>query len=252
MAINKTRKGTLMQLSPEEIKSLQTNDSNRVSGVAKSTKSKRMTVLKKNLKKYGYRRAFPIVLNEDLVICDGHHRAQACVDLGINGWVLIDPDAVVQEYAEMSSSTNRWGIPDYVKAKVNEGVQAAQVVEYLMEKYKFQPQLIMRLEFGFSLTNPMIINMINEGKFDFMSVNEIEARCEHIKQCQELVLPKQDKFKIAIAMMMQNPHYRGARMLSKLEQKGGDIYPSAQTGNYIDQLQRVYNHGLSTGKVYFA
>jgi len=110
----------------------------------------------------------------------------------------------------------------------------------------------MRLEFGFSLTNPMIINMINEGKFDFMSVNEIEARCEHIKQCQELVLPKQDKFKIAIAMMMQNPHYRGARMLSKLEQKGGDIYPSAQTGNYIDQLQRVYNHGLSTGKVYFA
>ena len=79
MSSPKTKKGTLMELTPEEIKDLQTNVSNRMVGVRKTTKSKRLTILRKNLKKYGYRRAFPIVLYEDLVMCDGHHRAQVCV-----------------------------------------------------------------------------------------------------------------------------------------------------------------------------
>ena len=240
-----------MELTPEEIKDLQTNVSNRMAGVKKRTKSVRLAIIKKNMKKYGSRRAFPIVLNEDLVICDGHHRAEVCVDLGINGWVLIDPDAKVQEYAEMSSSANKWGIRDYVKAKVNEGVKAAQVVEYLMEKFSFQPQLIMRLEFGFHLTNSAIIEKINEGKFDFMSINEMEARCEHIKECQLYIPAKQDKVKIAIATMMQNPHYRPERMVTKLKQKGGDVYPTQVTSYYIEQLQKIYNHGLRAGKVYF-
>ena len=151
----------------------------------------------------------------------------------------------------MSSSANKWGIPDYVKAKVNEGVKAAQIIEYLMEKFSFQPQLIMRLEFGFHLTNAAIVEKINEGQFDFMNINEMEARCEHIKECQLYIPAKQDKVKIAIATMMQNPHYRAERMVSKLKQKGGDIYPTQTTAYYIEQLQKIYNHGLRAGKVYF-
>jgi len=247
----KNRKGTLMELTPKEIKELQTNNSNRLHGVAKATQSYRLKNLKKNMQKYGFRRAFPIVLNDDLVICDGHHRARACVDLKINGWVLIDPDAKVEEYAQMSNSTNRWNISDYVKAKVNEGVKAAQVVEYLMVKFKFAPQLIMRLEFGFSLTNTQIINMINIGDFNFHSVMTIEKRCEHLKECAERIPVKQDKVKIAIATMMQNPGYKHERMITKLKQKGGEIYPSGSISNYVDQLQKLYNHGLRSGKIYF-
>tara|TARA_R100000458_G_C8249857_1_gene227037 strand:+ start:163 stop:966 length:804 start_codon:yes stop_codon:yes gene_type:complete len=249
--MNKTRKGTLLEITPAEIKALKLNDSNRLVGVKKDAYQIRLNNLKKNMQKYGYRRAFPIVLNEDLIICDGHHRAQACIDLGISAWVIIDPDAKVQEYAQMSNSTNKWRISDYVKAKVNEGVKAAQVVEYLMEKYKFAPQLIMRLEFGFSLTNSYIINMINEGKFDFKSVKRIEILCQHIQECQLYIAAKQDKVKIALAMMMEHPEYQQDRMLTKLQQKGGEIYPSAVTSNYMEQLQKLYNSGLRTGKIYF-
>lgn len=249
--MNKTRKGTLLEITPDEIKNLKLNDSNRLVGVQKSAYLQRLNNLKKNMQKFGFRRAFPIVLNDDLVICDGHHRAQACIDLNINAWVLIDPEAKVQEYAQMSNTTNRWRIADYVKAKVNEGVQAAQVVEYLMEKYKFAPQLIMRLEFGFSLTNTYIINMINEGKFDFKSVKRIEILCQHIQECQLFIAAKQDKVKIALAMMMEHPDYQQDRMVSKLKQKGGEVYPSQITSNYIEQLQKIYNSGLRTGKVYF-
>jgi len=249
--MNKSKKGVLLEVTPEEIKDLQRNGSNRMVGVTRTAYTNRLKNLKKNMEKYGYRRAFPIVLNEDLVICDGHHRAQACEELGINGYVLIDPDAVVQEYAQMSNMTNRWTIPDFVKAKVNEGVKAAQVVEYLMEKFKFAPQLIIRLEFGFKLTNNYIINMINDGEFDFKSVSRIEELCKHIAECQLYIAAKQDKVKIAVAMMMEHPEYRHDRMITKLKQKGGEVYPSQITNNYIEQLQKIYNHGLRAGKVYF-
>jgi hypothetical protein len=249
--MNKSRKGTLLELSPGEIADLQKNDSNRLVGVKKETHNVRLKNLKKNMMRYGYRRAFPIVLDDNLVICDGHHRALACIELGINGWVLIDSEARVQEYAEMSNATNRWRISDYVKAKVNEGVKAAQIVEYLMEKFNFAPQLIIRLEFGFNLSNPSIINMINDGKFNFKSVAEIEARCLHIKECQTYIACKQDKIKIALANMMENADYSQDRMLSRLKAKGGEIYPSQITSNYIEQLQKIYNSGLRSGKVYF-
>jgi len=52
--------------------------------------------------------------------------------------------------------------------------------------------------------------------------------------------------------MMENIGYNQTRMVAKLKQKGGDIYPSANTGNYIEQLQRVYNSGARSGKIYFA
>ena len=89
--MNKSKKGVLLEVTPEEIKDLKRNGSNRMVGVTRTAYTNRLKNLKKNMEKYGYRRAFPIVLNEDLVICDGHHRAQACEELGINGYVLIDP-----------------------------------------------------------------------------------------------------------------------------------------------------------------
>lgn len=241
----------LIKITAAEMHDLLPNKSNRLHGVSKDTHSRRIKTIRENMEKFGFKKAFPIVLNEDLIICDGHHRAEAASQLNIGGWVLIDPDAKVEDYASMSSIQNRWNIKDYIKAKVNEGDKPAQIVEYLMDKFNFAPQLILRLEFGFSLTNQQIIEMINSYNFDFPTVKQIEDKCSHVAECQILIPVKQDKLKMAIAKMMQHEEYSKQRMVRKLKKRGGEIYPSGNMINYIEQLQKVYNYGAREKKTYF-
>ena len=247
----KYKKGTLLKVSAEELKSLMPNNANRLAGVAKQPQRGRIRRITESMKKFGFKKAFPIVINEDFVICDGHHRAEVACSLGIEGYVLVDPDAKVEDYAEMSAATNRWSVSDFVKAQVNNNSKGAQILEYLMNKFGFNPVLICRIEFERNLAISTIIEMITQDHLHFKNVNLIEEQCEHIAQCQALIPPKQDNIKMAIAQMMEHENYSKKRMLQKLKERGGEIYPSHNTGNYIEQLARVYNMNFRSGKIAF-
>lgn len=245
------KKGTLIKVSATELKSLLPNNANRLAGVAKTTHRSRLRRITESMRKFGFKKAFPIVINDDFVICDGHHRAEVACSLGIEGYVLVDPDAKVEDYAEMSAATNRWSVSDFVKAQVNNNSKGAQILEYLMNKFGFNPVLICRIEFERSLKIPTIIEMITQDHLHFKNVNLIEDQCEHIAQCQELIPHKQDKIKMAIAQMMEHENYSKKRMIQKLRERGGEVYPSMNVKNYVEQLSRIYNMNFRSGKIAF-
>ncbi len=245
------RKGVLLELTPKELAELLPNKNNRMNVKGGRAKRARLNPIKENILTHGYKRAFPIVINDDLIICDGHHRAEACVELNVNGWVIVDPDAKVEDYAQFSATTNKWTVGDFVKAKVNGGSKAAKIIEYLMDKFEFKAEMILRIAFGFRLTKNQIIKMINEDQIKFNNWNELEDKCKHLSDCMKLIPFWQEKIATAISRMMQHEQYSESRMIHKLEAKGGDLFPSSTTKNYLEQLQRIYNHGGRASKVYF-
>ena len=97
------RKGTLLQLTVKELKNdLKSSPNNRLDGVTSQVFRNRLNAIKNNITKFGFKKGLPIIVNEDFVICDGHHRVRACIELGVMGYVLIDPDARVEDYPPVS------------------------------------------------------------------------------------------------------------------------------------------------------
>ena len=90
------KKGVLMQISAKELSDLIPNSNNRVDGVIKQVTQRRVRQIKENMVQFGYKRGLPVIINDELIICDGHHRVQAAIELDIPAWVLIDPDAKIK------------------------------------------------------------------------------------------------------------------------------------------------------------
>jgi len=246
------RKGILFQLSPRELETdITPNPNNRIDGVRKEQHRSRLNNIKHNLTKFGYKRGFPIICNEEFVICDGHHRVQACIDMKIDAWVLVDPEARVEDYAQITASANKWNINDFVKAAVNRGSQNAKIIEHFMEKYDLKANIIILVEYGEHVKRHDTIEMLQNDTLVIKDIEVLKSKLQHIKDCLALMIFCDYKIISAIATLMRHHSYRETVMLTKLEQKGGDMHGSSSIKGYMEQLQRVYNHGSRSRKIYF-
>jgi hypothetical protein len=246
------RKGTLLQLTVKELKNdLKSSANNRLEGVTTQVHRNRLNAIKNNIAKFGYKKGLPVIVNEELVICDGHHRVRACIELGVEAYVLIDPDARVEDYAQISASANRWNLNDFIKAAVNNGSKAAKIIEFLMEKYCFSANIVIKIEFGIKLVMHRAIEMIQSDTIHFSDIEETKRKCQHIRDCLDLTPIKDNRMVLAIAGLMEHEHYVPEVMLRKLTQKGGEVYGTSTLKQAKEQLQHIYNHGSRSRKIYF-
>lgn len=251
MKSKKMRKGVLMEVTPAQLKDLDPNPNNRIDGVSKHVHDSRLRNLKRNIEKYGYKKAFPIVLDKDFVICDGHHRVAACIALKKNAYVLIDEEATVEEYAQISASTQKWNINDFIKAAVNRGSQAAKIVEHFMEKFQFSAQTIIRIEYGIHTQKNNIIELITSDTLSFSNIETMKNKLEHIRDCMKLLPEYNEKIIGALITLMQHDRYQQSVMISKLEKVGGNLKTSSSGKHYLEQLMALYNHGTKSRRIYF-
>ena len=251
MKSKKIRKGVLLEVSPAQLKELDPNPNNRIDGVHKHVHEARLRVLKRNIEKYGFKKAFPIVLDKNFVICDGHHRVAACIALKKNAYVLVDEEATVEQYAQISAATQKWNINDFIKAAVNNGSQAAKIVEHFMEKFNFSASAIIRIEYGMHTRKADIIELITSQKLAFKDIETIKAKLTHIRECLSLLPEYNEKIIAALTTLMQHEHYKEDVMIKKLRQVGGNLKPSSSQKHYTEQFQRFYNHGSRSRKIYF-
>tara|TARA_R100000808_G_C2150735_1_gene159564 strand:- start:17 stop:883 length:867 start_codon:yes stop_codon:yes gene_type:complete len=251
MKSKKIRKGVLLEVSPAQLKELDPNPNNRIDGVHKKVHEGRLRVLKRNIEKYGFKKAFPIVLDKDFVICDGHHRVAACIALNKNAYVLVDEEATVEQYAQISASTQKWNINDFIKAAVNNGSQAAKIVEHFMEKFNFSASAIIRIEYGMHVRKSDIIELITSKKLAFRDIEETKSKLNHLRDCLQLLPEYNEKIIGALSLLMQHDRYDENVMIRKLKQVGGNLKPSSSQKHYTEQFQRFYNHGTRSRRIYF-
>lgn len=240
-----------MEVTPKDLKDLVPNPLNRIDGVHKDVHKLRLNNLKRNLVKYGYKRGFPIILDKDLVICDGHHRVEACIDLKMNAFVLVDEDAKVEDYAQIAASTQKWNISDFIKAAANKGSQGAKIVEHFMEKYGFSASVIIKIEFGYHIRKNDIIEMVTNNSLSFSDIEHTKSKLQHLRDCLALLPENNEKVIGAICTLMEHDRYSPEVMIRKLEQVGGNLLVASSRKHYTEQLQRFYNHGSRSRKIYF-
>ena len=76
------RKGVLLELTPKELAELLPNKNNRMNVKGGRAKRARLNPIKENILTHGYKRAFPIVINDDLNLC--YNKIQNLISAELN------------------------------------------------------------------------------------------------------------------------------------------------------------------------
>lgn len=115
--------------------------------------------LKKSVKENGL--FFPIIVNEDGVILDGHHRYLACLDMGVQPKVEIKKfnNPLLEKAFVVDSNVNRRHLNDFQKAKM---AHMLEKIEGELAKQRYESTLPKKGEKGFQLLSSS--NELNTGQ----------------------------------------------------------------------------------------
>lgn len=112
----------------------QTKDYNQFVIVDKNRdlSKKHVNKLVNSIKKYGYKKSCPILVNDKLEVIDGQHRIEACKILNIPVLYTIE-DLSIKDISTLNSCARNWKMNDYVKFHSDR--EEVKFLIYLNETY---------------------------------------------------------------------------------------------------------------------
>lgn len=246
--------GRSMLISNKELKDLIPSEENRLgitehsASIEKRAKN-RQRKLRISMKKHGFLKEYPILITEDLRICNGHNRWQVACDLGLDAWVQFTEIEDVATHAKAQNSATPWNINDFVTAKANKGYKEAKIVKYMSERYKLSVSTTIQLLTKKRLNSSSAESMIIDQEINIVDYPWAEKIA---KQVHELCLilnthVQGQKVQQALIKCMEAPEqnnkiYDHERMKTKLEYQYGKLVPVTTIKDYLRQFQDIYNH----------
>ena len=81
--VKKENIATLTELTPQQAKSLLRDSTN-------NTFEEKYKPLKQRMLKNGFDKNAPIIVDDEMMVCDGHHRLTVALELNLNVWIIVD------------------------------------------------------------------------------------------------------------------------------------------------------------------
>jgi len=246
--------GKSMLISNKELRDLIPSEENRLgitehsASIEKRAKN-RQRKLRISMKKHGFLKEYPILITEDLRICNGHNRWQVACDLGLDAWVQFTEIEDVATHAKAQNSATPWNINDFVTAKANKGYKEAKIVKYMSERYKLSVsttiQLLTKKRLNSSSAESMIIDQeVNIVDYPWAEkiAQQVHELCLILNTHVQGQKVQQALIKCMEAPEQNNKVYDHERMKTKLEYQYGKLVPVTTIKDYLRQFQDIYNH----------
>lgn len=96
--------------------------------------------VKQSIIEHGYYR-LPILVNEKYEIIEGQHRFQACKELGLPIFYIIQNGLTAEDCAPINSYRKNWVIKDYVHLYASEDI-GYRYFELLTDRFGFKPSVV--------------------------------------------------------------------------------------------------------------
>ena len=246
--------GTSMLISNDELKTLEPSEENRLgitehsASIEKRAKN-RQRKLRVSMKKHGFLKEYPILITEDLRICNGHNRWQVACELGLSAWVQFTEIEDVATHAKAQNSATPWNINDFVTAKANKGYKEAKIVKYVSERYKLSVsttiQLLTKKRLNSNSAESMIIDqeiVIVDYPWAEKIAMQVHELCLILNTHVQGQKVQQSLIKCMEAPEQNGQVYNHERMKTKLEYQYGKLVPVTTMKDYLRQFQDIYNH----------
>lgn len=198
---------------------------------------------------------FPITVNENLEIIDGQHRLEACKRLDYTISYRVVPNLTVAAVRAVNQAARNWTWIDFATSYVNLGKKDYKEMLELHEEYNLGSQALLRYCTQVVGADSRLMQEFKNGEF---KIKNLEVTKQLLGQYQELIdVIGQDTvpptaFAQAIYYLLVHPDYEQETMVTKLGQLGHTIPRYTGMGDYLRELERIYNfHRPEQSKVRF-
>ena len=223
-----------------------------------------LTKLKRSIEENGYFTDHPIhVVRRDgaLLVTDGQHRYQACVDLDLEIYYLIrdvEPADASRSIRVVNANAKPWRDHEFLHHFVTLGYPSYVALQAFMERHDLNMgaatgMLLTAGEGGlkanskgreqfrcgaFSFTD----DDVAEGDRRMIPVNEIRNFHEKFR-----TIRKDAALIKALLVMTSSRHYEHDRFMSNLGRNVGNFVPCTSVQNYLAMLEPIYNYKRKDG-----
>lgn len=219
----------------------------------RSVEPSRAENLKKSFKEIGYRMN-PTMVNEDLAIVEGQGRVEACKQLGLPVFFVVDPGAGPRECAVMNTNMKKWTIFDYINMYDDGGNESYKRFNQLLKDYKGLPfKAIYSALTGLAEFNDVRVKngklKVSEEQYEnARNTLDFFRRLEPI--CKRMTGGTPDKFYFAAGFCFAHPEIDKEKLVKKLDDCIRWDDRITTTIDALRKFEEYYNKNAKKDKVY--
>lgn len=137
------------------------------------------------LKKNNRLKYFPIMVNENMEVCDGQHRLEAAKELGLPIYYQIDPDADIATTRDVNTVGIMWSLEDFLNNFLVEGLKDYQLLSAFWHNNK-QMLTLSQAIFMWSGNSQGKQNKFKTGELHFGDIVTRKKAMEFLNQITQI------------------------------------------------------------------
>jgi len=198
-----------------------------------------------SIKKVGYVTS-PIVVNEQYQVIDGQGRLEALKRLNMPVHYIIVPNVGIDECIAMNMNQSNWTLMDYIGSHAETGNISYMYLLNLIKAY------------GKTLQNKVILYVVTgkiDGNYSYIKDGRLTCTAEDYNRAQRIlsfltgftplfrrVQGHNEYYYEALAFCFEDPEIDNDRLVEKMTQLQGNLYPVTTILQAFEVLEEIYNN----------
>ena len=201
--------------------------------------------IKESLQEHGYLEAYPIIVNENLQIIDGQHRFEACKQLGLPIYFVVQKNANEDLLIDLNILQKKWTTKDYVVyyALQKQNQNYVRLLK-VMEDTHLDVVSVLELALGREVGGAYL-DKVKRGELvlDNIQCQNVKITCDNIFTLMNIL-----HFRItgrlcrAINKVQRQPNFSWSTMLHKAKIYKSLAYMCVTKEQWIEMLVDLYNY----------
>jgi hypothetical protein len=226
----------------------ETNDYSKFKMIDGNRKIKQSKVdnLIKKMRKRGWLPTVEITVNELFQIIDGQHRFNAVQEVGISFRYKIVKNTGIDEVRETNEGSNNWSLSDYLPSFSSKGIKSYVQLENFKLDFPELNLSICQMLLSNSMGNPSR-EKFESGDWKVKDYNTGVLWGGYVMSLKPLFSGWKRVIFVRglIKVLMNKPEFNFQEFLHKVELRPNMLVPCGTTDQYVEMIERIYNHGRS-------
>jgi hypothetical protein len=195
-----------------------------------------------------------ITVNKNYEVIDGQHTLQARKELGLEVYFIISESDDALDTARMNTGKRNWNLDNFLKFHCDRNRQYYKICRSKMEQFGMPVAETLALLNGKATVFKDMTEDFKLGNFSIPSGNiaKFDRIAKEMTHIAKHIDPSATKLKRqlirAYLILCKHPKFSFDRLKSAMRSKGGKLSAVTSKDEYIEQLDRVYNGGLTRDK----
>lgn len=195
--------------------------------------------------------ANPIVINENREVIDGQHRLKAAEALGVPIYYTVVKPSSLSEVHLLNTTNRSWFLKDFLDSYATLGYPEYLIVKDYINKYKTPISLTLAILSSRIGKSSPTNRLFKKGQFVVTNQDEALAFGQLLLKVRSIVNNDQITLngEFALALWRVYSKLDQRRFITQLESSQYKMQSSRLVGDFLRQIEAIYNYGHSKNAV---